>query len=86
MLDIYDMVRDDRLLDTPERRDDEYRYYSSYCSDRHHDRHCYHPYRRNDRGYFLNEFKKSKPPTFDGRVKNPEDIEACINMQMGKAM
>jgi len=45
-----DIVRDGRLLDTPERRGDEYRYYSSYGSDRHHDHHHYHPYRRNARG------------------------------------
>jgi len=25
-----------------------------------------------------NEFKKAKPPTFDGDVKNPEDADAWI--------
>ena len=69
-------MRDGRLLDTQDRRADEYKYYSSSGSDMHHDRHCYHPYRSSDRGYFLDEFKKSKPPTFNGDVKKPEDVEA----------
>jgi len=71
------MVRDGRLLDTLDRRGDEHMYYSSFGSDRHHDRHRYHPY-RNDRGYFLDEFKKVKPPTFDVDMKNLEDAEAWI--------
>jgi len=78
MSDKYDIVRDGRLLDTSYRRGDEYMYYSSYGSDRHHDRHRYHPYRRNDRGYLLDEFKKAKLPTFDGDMKKPEDEEAWI--------
>jgi len=45
-----EIVRDGRLLDTPERRGNEYKYYSSSGYDRHHDHHCYHPYRRNDKG------------------------------------
>ena len=73
-----DTVRDGRLLDTPDRRGDGDRYYSSFGFDRHHDRHCYHPYRRSDRGYFPYEFKKEKPPTFDGDLKKPEDAEAWI--------
>jgi len=54
-------------------------YYSSSGSDIHHDRHRYHPYRRNDRGYLPNEFKKEKPPNFDRYVKNSEDAKAWIN-------
>ena len=46
------------MLDTPDSEGDKHMYYSSFGSDRHHDRHRYHPYRRSDRGYFLNEFKK----------------------------
>jgi len=34
---------------------------------------------RSERGYFLvYEFKKSKPPTFDGELKKPEDEEAWL--------
>jgi len=65
-------------LDTPERRGDEYRYYSSSSSNRHHDHRHYHPYRRNDRGYFSDELKKKKLPTFDGDVKKREDAKAWI--------
>ena len=54
--DISDMVRDGRLLDTSDRRGDGCMYYSSSGFDRHHDRHHYHPYKRNDRGYFLDAF------------------------------
>jgi len=39
-------------------RGDEYKYYSSYGSDRHHDCHRYHPYRRNDRGYLPDDSRK----------------------------
>ena len=80
-LDRSDIVRDGRLLDTPNRRGNELRHYSSFGSNRHHDHHDhhhYHPYRRNDRGYLPNEFKKEKPPTFDGDVKKSEDVEAWI--------
>jgi len=63
-----DTMRDGRLLDTLERTGDEYKYYSSFGSNTHHDRHHYHPYMRNDRGYLLDEFNKAKPPTFDGYV------------------
>ena len=52
------MVRNSGLLDTPNRRGNKYRYYSGSVSDRHHDRHFYHSYRRNDRGYLPYEFKK----------------------------
>ena len=58
------MVRDHRLLDTSDRRGDEYKYYSSSGSDRHHDRHRYHPYRRSDRGYLLDRLKESKATYF----------------------
>ena len=51
-------------------------YYSSFGFDRHHDRHHYHPYKRNDRGYFLDEFKKEKTPTFDGEMNKSQDLEA----------
>jgi len=57
------------MLDTPDRKGDRHRYYSSSCSDRHHDRHQYHLYKKNDRGYLLDEIKKEKPHTFDGEMK-----------------
>ena len=53
-------------------------YYSSSDSDRYYDRHHYHPYRRSDRGYFLDEFKKEKPPTFHGEMKKPHDAKAWL--------
>lgn len=59
-------------------RGDEYRYYSSFGYDRHHDHHRYHPYRRIDRGYLLDELKKAKLHIFDRDVKEPEDAEAWI--------
>jgi len=72
------MIRDGRFLDTLDRRGDEHRYYSSSGSDRHYDRNCYHPYRRSDREYFADEFKKSKLPKFDGYLKKLEDAEAWL--------
>lgn len=72
------MVRDGKLLHTSDRRYDGHMYYSSSGCDRHYDHHRYHPYRRSDRGYFLDNFKKVKPPTFDGDLKNPEDAEAWL--------
>ena len=70
-MDKDDTVRDARLLDTSNRIGDGHKFYSSYGSNRHYDLHCYHPYRRSDRGYFLDEFKKEKPPTFDEYFKKP---------------
>lgn len=82
--DRLDTVRVGRFLDTLDRRGDVHRYYSSSHSDRHHDCHRYHPYMRNDRGYLSYEFKKEKPPTSDGDVKNPEDAETWI-LEMNKS-
>lgn len=65
-------------MDTPKRRRDRHKYESSSDSDRHYDHHQYHPYRRNDRGYFSDEFKKEKPPTFDGEIKRSQDAEAWL--------
>ena len=53
-----DTMRDGRLLDTPDRRGDGYKYYSSFSLDIHYDHHRYYSYRRSDRGYFPDEFKK----------------------------
>lgn len=72
--DISNMIRDGRLLDTPYRRGIGNKYCSSYGSHRH--RNCLHshPYRRSDRGYFPNELKKTKTPTFNGEMKKLQDI------------
>lgn len=43
-----------------------------------HGHYRYHPYRSNDRGYFLDEFKKAKPPTFDGEMKKLKDAKAWL--------
>lgn len=71
-----DMVRDGRFLDTLDKRGDEHGFYSYSGSDRYHGHHRYHHYKRNGRGYLLNDFKKSKPPTFDGELKKPKNAEA----------
>jgi len=70
------MIRDGRSLDTLDRRGDGRRYYSSFDSDKHYDRHHYHPYWRSDRGYFPDDFKKVKLPTFDGEMKKSQHAEA----------
>jgi len=44
----------------------------------HDDRYHYHPYRRSDKGYFPDAFKKEKPPTFDGEVNKSQDVEAWL--------
>lgn len=71
-------MRDCRFLDTLDRRVVEYKYYSSSSSNKHHDHHRYPPYRRNDRGYLPDEFKKVNPPTFFGDVKKLEDAKTWI--------
>jgi len=73
-----DTVRDGKLLDTLNRRGDRHMYCSSSSFDRHYDHHHYHPYRRSDRGYFPDEFKNPKSPTFDGYLKKIEDVEVGI--------
>lgn len=72
------MIRDGRLLDTSDRRGDRHMYYSCSSFDTHHDRHCYHPHRRSDRGYLSNEFKNEKPPTFDGEMNKLWNVEAWL--------
>jgi len=51
-------------------------FYSSFGFERHY--HHYHQdrYSRRGKGYFPEEFKKEKPPTFDGEMKKLEDAEA----------
>jgi len=73
-----DTIRDGRFLDTSNKRGDGHKFYSSSSSDRYHGHHRYHPYRWSDRGYFPSEFKKSKPPTFEGDLKKLEDVEAWL--------
>ena len=67
---IDDTIRYGRFLDMPDRRHSGLGFYSSYGSDRYHGQHCYHACRGSDRGYLSHDFKKSKPPTFDGEMKN----------------
>jgi len=67
-----------KLFDTLDRRGDGHKFYSSFGCDKHYDRHCYHPYRRSDKGYLPDEFKKAKPPTFDGDLKQSEHVEAWL--------
>ena len=56
--DRLDMIRDGRMLETPNKRSDRYMYYYSSCYDNNHDHHRYHPYRRSDRGYISDDFRK----------------------------
>lgn len=65
-------------MDTPNRRGNGHGFYSSYGSNRFHGHHHYHPYKRSERGYFLDEFKKAKPPTFDGELKKPKYAEEWL--------
>jgi len=53
-------------------------YHSSSSSNKHADRYRYCPYRRSDRGYFPNDFKKEKAPNFDGEMKKSQDVEAWV--------
>lgn len=78
MLDIDDTIRDGRFLDTPDMRGDGNMYYSSSVSVRYHGHHHYHPFRRSDRGYLLDEFNKEKEPIFDGEMKKKQDAEAWL--------
>lgn len=72
------MIKYGKFLDTLDKRGDGNRLYSSSGSDMYHGYHCYHPYRRNNMGYFPNEFKKEKPPTFDEYLKKLEDAKAWL--------
>lgn len=63
-------------MDTLDRRGDRHMYYYSSGSDRHHDYHDYYPYRRSDRGYLVDDFKKENPPTFSGEMKKSQDTKA----------
>ena len=78
MSDKFDTIRDGKLLENPDRRGDRHRYYSSSGYGKHYDHCCYHPYRRSDIGYLSYEFKKTKPPSFDGEVKKSQDAEAWL--------
>lgn len=62
-------------MDKPDRRAIGYGFYSSFGSERQHGHHCYNPYRKSEKKYLSNEFKKVKPPTFDGDLKKPKDVE-----------
>lgn len=70
------MVRDGRSLDTLDRRGDRHRYYSSFGSNKFYDRHCHHPYRRSEKGYFSDEFQKVKPLKFNEKMKKSQDAKA----------
>jgi len=69
MLDKDDTERGGRWLDTLDMRSSACGFYSSYGLERRHHHHLHHPYRRSEKKYFLEEFKKLKHPTFDGEVK-----------------
>lgn len=77
-----DIVIVGRSLDTHDKRTNMYGHHYSSSSKRHHyNHHCHHPYRR--RESFPEEFNKVKPPTFDGEMKKPKDVEARL-LRMNK--
>ena len=78
MLDRDDTIKGVRWMDTPDRRGSGYGFYFSSGSKRHHGHQCYHTYRRSEKRYLLDEFKKAKPPTFDGELKKLEDSKAWL--------
>lgn len=78
-LDKDDTVRGGRWKDTPDIIGSGYGLYSSSGLERQHGHHSYHLYRRCEKQYLSNEFKKSKPPTFDGDLNKPEDEEAWFH-------
>lgn len=65
-------------MNTSDERGNGHRFYSSSSSNRNYYCYRYHHYRRSDRGYFLDDFKKAKPPTFDGDLKKLEDVKAWL--------
>ena len=71
-------IIDGRFLDTPDKRGSNYEFYSSCGLDKYHGHHHHYPYRTSERRYLPNEFKKSKPPTFDGELKKLEDVEEWL--------
>lgn len=76
--DIDDMIRDGKFLDAPDRKGSGHGFYSSSSSDKYHGHDRYHCYRKGDKGYLSDEFKKAKTPTFDGELKKPTDAKAWL--------
>lgn len=62
MLDRDDTVKFGKWTNTPNRRGSGYGFYSSSGLNRKYGNHCYHPYKRSERAYLVDEFKKAKPP------------------------
>lgn len=75
-MDRDETIKSGILLYTPDRRASMHGFYSSLTFGRHHHHHYEHHYRRSDKWYFLEEFKKDKPPTFDSEMTKSEDAEA----------
>lgn len=71
-------MKSGRLLDTPKRRASTHRFYSSYASSRHHCHHHQNHYKRSERYYSPEGFKKAKHATFDGGLTMLEDAEAWL--------
>lgn len=74
-----DTVKSGRSLDTPEIRAITHGFYSNSSFMRHYRHRRKHPYTKGERGYFLEEFKKAKPPTFVGDLDKLEDAKAWLN-------
>jgi len=70
-------IKGGRWMNTHDMRGSSYGFYSTCHLDRHQGHHQFHPY-RSEMGYFLDEFKKFKSPTFIGEMKKLEDVEAWL--------
>ena len=73
-----DTIRDDKFLGTLDRRGNRHELYSSFGLDTYHGHYQYHPYKRSYREYLLDEFKKAKPPRFNGELKKSKYVEAWL--------
>lgn len=61
-------------MGTTDNRTGNYGFHSnSFYMRHHHHHHRHHPYKRSE--YFLEDFKKVKPPTFDGDMKKSKGLE-----------
>jgi len=71
-----DTVKGSTLLDTAKKRTSNLELQLEDTHIRHYNHHRHD--RRREKEYILEEFKKTKPPTFDGEVKEAEDAKAWL--------
>jgi len=61
-----DTIKSGKILDTLEKMPTSHELYSTFTFGRHNFHHRQHHYRRREKGYFIEDLKKAKPPTFYG--------------------